>query len=107
VTDEPRKRPPTLSDQLAAQHELVMALATKSAPRGSQSVSFKLVTVGDLKGKYVCDGYNAIRDEGEDWPQFVGRVEQELRDVDAAVIRVNASAIERELAATLEKGGKS
>ena len=97
---EPRQ---TLSGQLAAQHELLMAAVTKTSPRGSESVSIKQASIGDLKGRWICDGLTAIRAEDEDWPQFLGRMEKSLADVDSMLMEHNASQLERELSATLEK----
>lgn len=94
----------TLSSQLAAQHELLMAAVTKTAPRGSESVKLKQAQVGDLKGQWVCDDLTAIRTEDEDWPQFMGRVRAMLDDVDRELIRRNGTLIKRQLEETLNRG---
>ena len=92
----------TLSDQLARQHELLMAAVTKTPPAGAETVTFKQAQVGDLKGQWVCDGLTVRRHDEEDWPQFVGRMQAQLEDVDAELIRRNASLIERQLRQTLD-----
>jgi hypothetical protein len=84
-----------------------MAALTKQSPRTNEEASIKQASIGDMKGRWICDGLRVIRGEDEDWPQYLGRIEKQAADVDSALIRLNAGAIERELAATLEKGGKS
>lgn len=99
MSDQPKRV--TLSDQLARQHELLMAAVTKAAPTGHESVTLKQAQVGDLKGQWVCDGLSARRGDEEDWPQFLGRLQTMLEDVDVELIRRNASLIERQLRQTL------
>ena len=101
MNDQPRPARRTLSDELAAQHELLMAAVTKTPPRGSESVTVKQAQVGDLKGKWLCDSLNVIRADDEDWPQFLGRLDERLRDVDALLMEHNVNEIERQMEATL------
>jgi hypothetical protein len=103
MSEQPRRH--TLSDQLAMQHELLMAALARSAPRGSESCSVKDVTIGDLKGKTVIENLTLVRGEDEDWPAFLGRCAASLDNLDRMVIAHNVNRLQRELDATLEKTG--
>lgn len=105
----PKKKPPrrTLSDELAAQHELLMAAVTKTPPRGSESVTLKQAQVGDLKGRWLCDELRAIRGDEEDWPQYLGRITSMLADVDKLLMAHNAAEIQRQMQATVDKNDRA
>jgi hypothetical protein len=104
MTDEPRKRPPTLSDQLAAYREIIMAQVTKPARSGSQSVTFGKRAVGAKQDELYLKDLTLVQREDEDDMQWLGRTEALLNESDNIEIRFNAGRIERELQATLEKG---
>jgi hypothetical protein len=94
------KRPPTLGDQLAAQHELLMATLSKQPTRGSESVSLKQASIGDLKGRWICDNMSLIRAEDEDYPAFLGRVQASMQSLDRILMLHNADEIKRQLEAS-------
>jgi len=104
----PKQKPParpTFSAQLEKQHELLMAAVTKTPPRGSESVTLKQAQVGDLKGRWLCDELKAVRGEDEDWPQFLGRLDGMLADVDEKLMHRNDAEIRAKIAETVALAG--
>lgn len=97
MSDEHRQTP---SER---QHELLMTLATKTPRTGSETVELGQATVGDMKGHYHLKSAVFVRRDEEDWPQFLGRIEQSTADLDAALVRTNADTLTRQLQATLER----
>jgi hypothetical protein len=98
VTDkqpEPTERRMTPSER---QHEALMALATKMSPRAQQTFSAKRVTIGDMKGEIVMEGYTCPKADEEDFPQWLGRMQDELQQIDTMLIRMNRDRIDREAA---------
>ena len=88
----------TLSGQLADQRELLMALATKTAPRGNRfKITAEQQKIGDLKGQWL-GAVEATPEDDEDWPQFFGRWESMMDDVDNSLMRRNATQLQRQLA---------
>ena len=104
--EETPKRRPTLGDQLERQHEMLMAALAKTAPKGSESVSVKDVTIGDLKGTTVIENLTLVRGDGEDWPAFLGRVTSSLDQLDRALIVHNGTRFERQAEETLAREKK-
>lgn len=79
---------PTLSDQLARQHELLMAAATKPARTGSQSAEFGERATGGDAGSLYLKSLVLVQNDGEEDVQFLGRQERTLRDVRAMLARI-------------------
>ena len=98
MTDKEQPQPERRMTPSERQHEALMALATKMSPRAQQTFSAKRVTIGDMKGEIVMEGYTCPKADEEDFPQWLGRMQDELRQIDTMLLRLNASRIERELA---------
>lgn len=81
---------PTLSDQLARQHELLMAQATKPARTGSQTVEFGKQATGADAGTHYLKSLVLVQHDGESDVQFLGRQEERLRAVLAMLDTINA-----------------
>ena len=94
MTEERRQSP---SER---QHEALMALATKMNPRAAQTFSAKRVTIGDLKGSTIMDGYTCPKHDDETFAAWRERMEHELSELDAMLLRVDAGRIKRELEAS-------
>ena len=89
--NEERRQTPTERN-----HELLMAFATKTPPRGRRwEVTAEQQKIGDLKGQWL-GGLTVAPEDGEDWPQFLGRWQSMLDDVHRELIRRNSSLIELE-----------
>lgn len=83
----------TLSGQLASQHELLMAAVTKTPARGKRwEVTVDQQKIGDLKGQWLGSLTVAPEDD-EDWPQFLGRWQSMLDDVQRELVRRNSQVI--------------
>lgn len=83
----------TMSDHLAAQHELLMAAVTKTPARGKRwEVTVDQQKIGDLKGQWLGSLTVAPEDD-EDWPQFLGRWQQMLDDLQRELVRRNSQVI--------------
>ena len=87
----------TLSNQLRDQHELLMAALTKTPPRGKRwEVTVDQQKIGDLKGRWL-GSLTVSPEDDEDWPQFIGRWQKMLDDLDRELIRRNLTMLERQL----------
>lgn len=104
MSAEPRRLTPT--ERL---HELALAIATKQPSRGSESVTIKQATVGDLKGRWVCDGLTVVRAEGEELDAFNARWRRMLATVDEELLHRNADSLRSALAQSVAqaKEGKA
>ena len=76
-------------------HEERMAQATKRVS-ASETVSVKQGGTGTLAGKWYCDGLLLVKEEGEDWPQFLGRLDSALADVQAKLTARNFAMFEQQ-----------
>ena len=95
MTDEtPRRQTPT-----ERQHEALMAVLTKQPKNASSTTEVGEAAVGDKKGQLYLKSHVTVRGDDEDWPQYIGRVEQELADLSAALSKHNADTIRRHLEA--------
>ena len=84
---------PTLSKQLAAQHELLMAAVTKTPPRGKRwEVTVDQQKIGDLKGQWL-GSLTVAPEEDEDWPQFLGRWQAMMDDLQRELVKRNSLVI--------------
>lgn len=83
----------TLSNQLAHQHELLMAALTKTPPRGKRwEVTLDQQKIGDLKGQWL-GSLSVSPEDDEDWPQFLGRLQTMMDDVQRELVRRNSMVI--------------
>lgn len=74
-------------------HEVVMALATKTPPRGKRwEVTLDQQKIGDLKGQWL-GSLTVAPEDNEDWPQFLGRLQTMMDDVQRELVRRNSSLI--------------
>lgn len=81
---------PTLADQLARQHELLMAAATKPARQGAQTVEYGKQTTGANAGDLYVKSLVLVQRDDEPDVMFLGRQEATLRKVNAMLEAVNA-----------------
>lgn len=72
---------PQRSTPSSREHELAMAIATKQARAASATTEAGMFGTGPLQGQLQLKSHLTVRDDGEDWPQYIGRYEQELRDI--------------------------
>lgn len=72
------------------EHELAMAMATKQTGGTSPVTESGVATTGPLAGQVVLKSHVTVRAETEDWPQYIGRYETELRDILDANARLTA-----------------
>lgn len=93
---------PTLGAQLARQHELLMANATKSARQGSQSATLTERTTGANSGD-VAVKVELVQHEDESDVAFLGRIEEFGRKAIAVADKLNAERRARIVAG--EPGG--
>lgn len=103
MTDE-RKLTPT--ERL---HDLALAAITKPQRTGSESLTIKQATVGDLKGRWVCDGLTVVRHPDEQLDDFNARWRRMLADVDEELMHRNGDELRTKLAqsvAQLREAGK-
>lgn len=70
----------TLADQLARQHELLMAQATKPARMGLQSIEYGERATGDKNGHLYFKSVQVVQTEDETDVQFLGRQETYVRE---------------------------
>lgn len=87
-TDHPR---PTLGEQLARQHELLMAQATKPARTGSQTVEYGQRATGADAGNLYLKSLVLVQHDDESDLQFLGRQEERLRDIESLLGRLNTA----------------
>lgn len=93
---------PTLGAQLAAQHELLIALATKSGRQGSQSATLTERTTGAENGLLAVK-VELVQREDEGDAAFLGRLETFGRR--ALDIRDALNAHQAEQRQAVEAGG--
>ena len=75
------------------EHELAMAFATKHARATIPTTEAGTYTTGVLQGQLYLKSHIVVRGEREDWPQFIGRYESELRALLEANDRLNAPTL--------------
>lgn len=92
---------PTLSDQLARQHELLMAQATKPARSGQQTVEFGERATGADSGSLYVKSLVLVQRDDESDVQFLGRQEESLRNTAKLLDKLNTVSKQRDAA----KGG--
>ena len=102
---QPKKRL-TLSDEITKLYELLMAVTLKPPHRGSESTSYSTVTVGDMKGRTTVK-HEAVRGEDEEWDEYRARCSRQWSELNEDAVNYDAAQLQRDLAATLEKGKKS
>lgn len=91
---EPDTRPVRLTPS-QREHELAMAFATKHARATIPTTEAGTYTTGVLQGQLYLKSHIVVRGETEDWPQFIGRYETELRALVEAMDRLNAPTVEQ------------
>ena len=77
----PEAHRPTLGEQLARQHELLMAQATKPARITPQSIELAEHHTGPEKGNLRIASLALVQHDGESDVQFIGRLEETTRAV--------------------------
>lgn len=95
---------PTLAAQLARQHELLMAQATKPARTGAQTVEFAERHTGPKDGLLRLASLQLVQHDDEEDVQFQGRIEATARAILA--IRDTLNAELDEVAAATRPEGK-
>lgn len=102
MSDEQRKLTPT--ERL---HDLALAAISKQPRTGSESLTVKQATVGDLKGRWVCDGLTIVRHPDEPLDDFNARWRAMLADVDVQLVQINSDTVRAKLEqdAAQTKGG--
>lgn len=98
----PKPERPTLAAQLARQHELLMAQATKPARTGAQSVELAERHAGPHDGELRLSSLALVQHEDESDVQFLGRLEDTTRKVLEVRDKINAERAE----ATRKSGGE-
>jgi len=97
---EPRKpERVTLAGQLARQHELLMAQATKPARTSPQATEWGERATGDKQGHLYFKSVQLVQRDDESDLQFLGREEQHLRERIALRDTLNAEADARAVGA--------
>lgn len=91
---------PTLAGQLARQHELLMAQATKAVRAVDQTVEFAERHAGAKDGLLRVASVKLVQHEDEEDVQFLGRIESFTRDVFAVRDRLNAEIDTEKVGAT-------
>jgi hypothetical protein len=86
----------TLADQLAAQHELLMAQATKPARTGSQTVEYGERATGADSGSLYLKSLVLVQRDDESDVQFLGRQDEALASVAELLETANAGRPEPE-----------
>ncbi|HJR00962.1 MAG TPA: hypothetical protein VKA83_04990, partial [Methylomirabilota bacterium] len=74
-------------------HEERMAQATKRVS-ASETVSVKQGGTGTLAGKWYCDGLLIVKEDDEDWSQWLGRLDQLMAQVSGLVAARNLAVFE-------------
>lgn len=91
TTPQPKHERPTLGEQLARQHELLMAQATKPARTGSQTIEYGQRATGADAGNLYLKSLVLVQHDDESDVQFLGRQEQRLRETGALLEKLNAN----------------
>lgn len=91
-TPQPEHHRPTLGEQLARQHELLMAQATKPARTGSQTVEYGQRATGADAGSLYLKSLVLVQHDDESDLQFLGRQETRLRDIGGLLDKINTSS---------------
>lgn len=92
TTAPPPHERPTLGAQLARQHELLMATLTKPARTGSQTVEYGERATGADAGKLYVKSLVLVQREDETDVQFLGRQEEQLRQVATLLDKLSSDA---------------
>lgn len=71
------------------EHELAMAIATKQTRGVGSTTEVGTATTGSLAGQVYLKSHVTVRDDSEDWPQYIGRYEEELRGLLAVNAKLN------------------
>lgn len=87
---QPEHHRPTLGEQLARQHELLMAQATKPARTGSQTVEYGQRATGIDSGSHYLKSLVLVQHDDETDVQFLGRQEERLTQIVSLLEKINA-----------------
>ena len=98
----PKTERPTLAGQLARQHELLMAAATKPARQGAQTIEYGERATGPESGHLYFKSIVLVQRDDESDLQFLGRQETTLRGVGELRDKLN---LETDKAAVGSKDG--
>ena len=86
---QPEHHRTTLAEQLARQHELLMAQATKPARTGSQTAEYGQRATGADAGHVYLKSLVLVQHDDESDVQFLGRQEERLRQTADLLDRLN------------------
>ena len=86
----PHHERPTLGAQLARQHELLMAQATKPARTSPQVIELAERHAGQRDGLLRLASLQLVQHEDESDVRFLGRIEATTRDVLDKLDKINA-----------------
>lgn len=104
MTNESRRL--THAQIIGQQHEAVMAALTKTPAKSKRwEVTVDQQKIGDLKGQWLGSLTVAPEDD-EDWPQFLGRWQTMLDDVQRELVRRNSSLVPLEESVKLAADSK-
>lgn len=81
---------PTLTGQLARQHELLMAAATRPSRVNPETIEIAERHTGSRDGELRLVTLALVREDGESSVQFLGRLEETTRDVMTVLDTLNA-----------------
>ena len=85
-----RAKVPNAGEQLARQHELLMAAATKPARTTPQSIEYGERATGPTNGHLYFKSVQLVQHDDESDVQFLGRQEETLRSITALRDKLNA-----------------
>jgi len=99
-----RSKPLTSREIIESLHEQAIALITRSnIARGAESIEVKQSATGTLSGQFYCSSLNTVAAEGEDVMALWSRTLDLARQVRRDLTELNASKIEEDLRATLNR----
>lgn len=84
---------PTLGAQLARQHELLMAQATKPARTSPQMIEVAERHAGQKDGLLRLASLQLVQEEGESDVAFLGRIEETTRNVLGKLDSINTDRL--------------
>ena len=79
-------------------YEERMAQASKRVS-ASETVSVKQGGTGTLAGKWYCDGLLIVKEDDEDWSQWLGRLDSAMQAVEQLVTARNLAVFDTQAAA--------
>lgn len=100
MTDD-RPRRLVAADIIGQQHEAVMAALNREASSASSTTEFGEAATGGRKGLLYVKSHVVVRGKDEDWPQYFGRMEAELKAIATMVAAHNADKLRRDLEASV------